>query len=90
MVKRVNLDSVDEKIRKFLKKLKVEEDQYILEISGKPLIGVVPPWQVGNVNQKKADLLSLLKDVWAKTSDIPEEKVEKEVEDAVKAVRKSL
>lgn len=87
MVKRVSLDNVDEKIRKFLKQFEVKEDQYILEVAGKPLIGVVPPWQVGDVNRKKEDLISMLKDVWNRTSDIPEEKIEKEVEDAVKAVR---
>ena len=90
MVKRVSLDNVDENIKKFLKQFEVKEDQYILEVAGKPLIGVVPSWQVGDVNRKKEDLISMLKDVWNRTSDIPEEKIEKEVEDAVKAVRNSI
>jgi hypothetical protein len=88
MTKRISLDSVDDKVKKFLEQLKVDEDQYILEIEGKPLMGVVPPWQVGEIRQKKDDLLSMLREVWAKTSGISEDKIEKEVNAAVRAVRK--
>lgn len=90
MVRKVNLDTVDEKIRNFLKKLKVEEDQYILETEGRPLLGVVAPWQVGEAREKKEKLLTMLREVWAKTTDIPQEKIEREVDEAVRAVRKSL
>jgi len=90
MVKRVSLDRVDEKVREFLKKLKTEKYQYILEMRGKPLIGIVPPWQVTEIKQRKGELLSMLKGVWSKTGDISGKRIEKEVEDAVRAARKRV
>ncbi|HHT9126700.1 MAG TPA: hypothetical protein ACFYD6_12940 [Candidatus Brocadiia bacterium] len=40
------------------------------------------------MRQKKDGLLSMLSEVWTKTSDTSEEKIEKEVNEAVRAVRK--
>ena len=88
MVKKVSLDRVDGKIREFLKKLKTEKYQYILEIRGKPLIGVVPPWQVTEIKQRKDELLSMLKEVWSKTGAISGKRIEKEVEEAIRTVRR--
>jgi hypothetical protein len=90
MIKRVSLDKVDEKIRYFFKKLRTEKDQYILEIGGEPLIGVVPPWQVTEIKQRKDELLSMLKEVWSKTGAISGKRIEKEVEEAVRAARRRV
>lgn len=90
MLKRISLDNVDENIREFLRQLKLEEDQYILEMEGKPLMGVVPVWQVEDIKLRKQELLDMLKEIWAKTREIPEATIEEEVTQAVKAVRKGL
>lgn len=87
MIKRVSLDKADEKIKYFFKKLKPEKERYILEMGGKPLIGIVPAWQVTEIKEKKDELLSLLKEVWSKTQEISEKRIEKEVKEAVKAAR---
>jgi hypothetical protein len=89
MIKRVSLDKVDEK-KYFFKKLRTEKDQYILEIGGKPLIRVVPPWQVTEIKQRNDELLSMLKEVWSKTRTIPGKRIEKEGGEVVRAARKRI
>ena len=86
MIKRVKLDKANEEVKKFFKKFK-EENQYIVEIKGKPLLGIVPSWQIEQMKQSKKELRAMLQEVWAKTRNIPEEEIEKLVDEAVKAVR---
>lgn len=87
MIKRVSLDKADEKVRYFFKKLKPEKEQYILEMGGKPIIGLVPVWRVTEIKQRKDELLSMLKEVWAKTRAISGKRIEKEVKEAIRAAR---
>ncbi|MFQ5903971.1 MAG: hypothetical protein ACE5JO_09795 [Candidatus Binatia bacterium] len=43
MVRRVNIDKADEKVRKFLKGFDVKKNQYILETEGRPFMALVSP-----------------------------------------------
>lgn len=43
MLKRINIDEVDERIREFLRNLDVKKNRYLLETSGKPFIALVSP-----------------------------------------------
>jgi len=90
MIKKVSLEKVDEKIRYFFKKLRIEKNQYILEIGGKPIIGVVPPWQVIEIKQRKNELFSMLKEVWSKTEEIPGKRIEKVVQEGIRAARRRV
>lgn len=90
MIRKVSLDKADEKIRFFFKRLKPEKEQYILEMGGKPLFGLVPPWQVTEIKQRREELLSMLKVVWAKTRAISGKRIDKEVRDAVRAARSKI
>lgn len=88
MVKHVSLDKADKKIKEFLKEFDVAKDEYVLEIDGKPLLKVVSPWEEKTLKQAKKKLLSTLEKIWDKNKDFTEEEVEKDVEEAVKAIRK--
>lgn len=90
MIRRVSLDKADEKIRYFFKKFKPEKEQYILEMGGKPLIGLVPPWQVTEIKQKKDELLSMLREVWTRTRTISGKRIDKGTKEAVRAVRSKI
>ena len=86
MIKKNKLNKADEKVKDFFKKFK-EETQYIVEIKGKPVLGIVPPWQIDQMKQSKKELRAMLEEIWAKTRSVSEKEIEKIVDEAVKAVR---
>lgn len=87
MTKQVNADEASEPVKTFLRQLNVEEDNYIVELDGEPLLGIVPPWQVEQLQRDKEEVLKLLQKSWARTRDVPEEVIEQEVSEAVRRVR---
>ena len=87
MAKRVNADGAAEPVKEFLRQLNVEEDAYIVELGGKSLVGIVAPWQVEQLQRDKDELLALLQASWARNREVPEEVIEREVDEAVRRVR---
>jgi hypothetical protein len=87
MVKRINLDKIDEKVKEFLMSLKLGEDQYILELGGKPFAGLVAPEQAEKMVRAKDKLFEAVDKMWKLNKHISAKKVQKDIADAVKAVR---
>ena len=83
-VKRIQ---ADELLSRFLGTLDLGQDQYLIEAGGKPIAGVVPPWELERPEESREALLGMLAEVWARTRQIPESVVERDVKDAVQAVR---
>lgn len=88
MVKHVSLDKADKKVKEFLKEFDVAKDEYVLEIDGKPLLKMVSPWEERTLKLAKKKLLSTLEKIWDKNKAFTDEEVEKDVKDALKAIRK--
>lgn len=80
MVKRVNIDTLDEKIQTFLKSIQIKKDQYLLESNGKPVLGVVAPDEVQRIEHFR-----VLDRVWAKNKKSKADEVRKDVAYALKA-----
>lgn len=87
MVKRINLDKIDEKVKEFLMSLKLGEDQYILEVEGKPFAGLVAPEQAEKMVRAKEKLFEAVDKIWKRNKDVSAKKVQKDIADAVQAVR---
>ena len=83
-VKRIQADEV---LSRFLGTLDLGQDQYLIEAGGKPIAGVVPPWELERPEESRQALLGMLQEVWASTRDLPDSVVERDVDDAVRAVR---
>ena len=83
-VKRIQADEV---LSRFLGTLDLGQDQYLIEAGGKPIAGVVPPWELERPEESRQALLGMLQEVWARTRDISDGVVERDVDDAVRAVR---
>lgn len=83
-VKRIEADEV---LRRFLGTLDLGQDQYLIEAGGKPVAGLVPPWELESPDEGRQALLGMLEEVWARTRDIPEGVVERDVEEAARVVR---
>ena len=87
MIKKLNFDKVDEKVKEFFNKLKAN-NLYILEAQGKPLVGIVPPWQIKETKKSKKEVLALLRKIWERNRGVSEEQLEKDVTEAITAARK--
>ena len=87
MFKIVNLDKEDEKVKEFLLRLKLDDDQYILEIEGKPLAGVVAPAQLEQTVRAKEQLFETIDNIWKRNREVSEEQVEQDVAEAVQSIR---
>jgi hypothetical protein len=87
MAKRVPIDDTSSQVKDFLKRLDPEKGEYVLEIAGKPLVGIVPAWQVEKLSQKRAEVLALLEQNWKRSRTVDEDEVRQVVSAAMKETR---
>lgn len=87
MAKRLPIDNTPPQVREFLKQLDVEKGEYVLEIGGKPVAGVVSPRQVEQIAQRREEILTLLRQSWERNRAVPEEEVNQAVTEAIQEVR---
>jgi hypothetical protein len=88
MAKRVPIDDTSAQVKDFLKRLDPENGEYVLEMAGKPLVGVVPAWQVERLSQKRAEVLALLDQSWDRNRAVDEDEARQVVSEALKEVRR--
>lgn len=87
MAKRLQIDDTPSQVKEFLKQLDVEKEEYVLEIAGKPVAGIVPPWQVEQISQRREEILSLLRQSWERNRAVQEAEVKQTVTEAIREVR---
>lgn len=87
MAKRLQIDDKPTQVKEFLKQLEVEKGEYVLEIAGKPVAGIVPPWQVEQISQRREEILALLRQSWERNRAVQEEEVKQAVTEAIREVR---
>lgn len=51
------------------------------------MAGIVPVWQVDKLEEQREQLMTLLREVWARNRDVSPEEIQREVEEAVREVR---
>jgi hypothetical protein len=66
----------------------VEKVEYVIEVGGKPLVGVVPPWQVEKFSQRREEILALLDQSWERNRKVAEAEVKQAVKEAIEEVRR--
>ena len=66
----------------------VEKGEYVLEVDGKPLVGVVPPWQVEKLSQRREEILALLEQSWEQNRTVGDAEVKQAVKEAIEEVRR--
>jgi hypothetical protein len=88
MAKRLQIDDKPSQVKEFLKQLDVEKGEYVLEITGKPVAGIVPPWQVEQISHNREEILALLRQTWKRNREVPEKEVRQAVREAIQEVRR--
>jgi hypothetical protein len=87
MAKRVPIDDTSAQVKDFLKRFDPENGEYVLEMAVKPLVGVVPAWQVEKLSQKRAEVLNLLEQSWERNRSVDEDEARQVVSEAIKEAR---
>ena len=87
MLKKVNALKARQNLGQLLEEVYYKGDQYIIERAGKPLAAVVPLWQLEARKELSQRVFGMLGRVWQKTQKVKAAVIEREVADAVRAVR---
>ena len=87
MVKRVNALNARKKLGQLLEEVYYKGDQFVIERAGRPMAAVVPVWQLEARATRKGRLFGMVEEVWQRTRRLKPETVEREVKQAIKAVR---
>jgi len=75
MAKHLNVDNASPQVKDFLKQL--QDREYVLEMAGQPVVGIVPPWQVDKLSQERQEVLLLLRQSRERNRALSEEEEER-------------
>lgn len=88
MIKHISVDNASPQVKDFVQQLGGEQKDYIVEIAGRPVVGIVPPWQVEKLAQDRQEVLALLRQSWEQNRTLSEAEVEQVVAEAIQEVRR--
>lgn len=87
MIKTLTAIKARQNLGEVLEEVYYNGDQYIIERAGKPMAAVVPLWQLQTREKHKQRLFDMLDSVWKSTPPAKPAIVDREVAEAVRAVR---
>ena len=87
MTKRVNALKARKNLGQLLEEVYYRGDQYVIERAGRPMAAVVPVWQLEEWQKRRARLFGMVGELWRKNKRVKPEAIEREVEEAIRAVR---
>lgn len=88
MAKRLKVDDTPSQVKDFLKQLEAEKGEYVLEMEGKPFLGIVSPWQAEQLSLRREEILALLRQSWERNRAVQEEEIQKVVSETIQEVRR--
>jgi prevent-host-death family protein len=89
VVKKINALKARQQLGELLEGVYYKGDQYIIERAGKPMAAVVPISQLEEWQERRAAFFAQVEALWEKNKDVPPETIEQEVDEAVRAARKT-
>jgi prevent-host-death family protein len=89
MVKRISAIKVRQNLGQVMNEVALKEDEYIVERAGKPLVAIIPIDQYQRLCDEKEDFFRMVDEIQKETVRSDRKAVGPEIEEAVKAYRKS-
>ncbi len=87
MVKKINALKARKNLGQLLEEVYYKDNQYVIERAGRPMAAVVPVWQLEGWSKRREHLFGMVEEVWKKNKKEKPEVIEREVQEAVRAVR---
>jgi prevent-host-death family protein len=89
MVRIVNALKARKGLGRLLEEVYYKGDQYVIERAGRPMAAVVPVWQLKEWQARRERFLGVIDELGQKTRKVKPEVIEREVAEALQAVRAS-
>ncbi len=87
MVKKINALKARKNLGQLLEEVYYKDNQYVIERAGRLMAAVVPVWQLEGWGKRRERLFGMVEEVWKKNKKEKPEVIEREVQEAVRAVR---
>jgi prevent-host-death family protein len=87
MVKKLNALKARKNLGQLLEEVYYKGDQYVIERAGRPMAAVVPVWQLEERQKRQKKFFALVEKAWERNKKVKPEIIEREVEEAVRALR---
>lgn len=87
MAKKINALKARQNLGQLLEQVYYKGDQYVIERAGRPMAAVVPVWQLEEWRKRRERLFRQIAGVWERTKRVKPAVIEREVAEAVRAVR---
>ena len=87
MVKKVNSLKARRELGRLLEEVFYKGDQYVIERASRPMAAVVLVWQLEERAKRRERFFGMVEEVWQRTKRLKPEVVEREVKQAIQAVR---
>ncbi len=87
MTKKVNALKVRRNLGQLLEEVYYKGEQYVIERAGRPMAAVVPVWQLEEWQKRRQRFFGMVEELWQKSKRVNPGIIEREVEDATRAVR---
>ncbi len=87
MVKKMNALKARKNLGQLLEEVYYKGDQYVIERAGRPMAAVVPVWKLEERRKRRERLFETVERVRERNKNVKPEVIEREVQEAVAAVR---
>ena len=89
MLKKISTLEIRQNLGAILNRVSLRDEQYIIERKGQSLAAMVPLWQLEKWQSEKEMLFGAIDKVRQRNKKIPLSVIEKEVDEAIRSVRKN-
>ena len=89
MVKRISAIKVRQNLGQVMNEVVLKEDEYIVERAGKPMVAIIPIDQYQRLRGEREDFFRTVDEIQKEAVRPDSKVVDMEIEEAVKAYRKS-
>ncbi len=87
MVKKINALKARQNLGELLEQVYYKGDQFIIERAGRPMAAVVPVSHLEEREKRRERLFQMVEEVWKRNAGTKPEVIEREVKEAIRAVR---
>lgn len=87
MTKTVNALKARKNLGQLLEEVYYKGDQYVIERAGRPMAAIVPVWQLEEWQKRRDRFFGMLEELRRKNKAVKPEVIEREVKEAIRAVR---
>jgi prevent-host-death family protein len=87
VTKTVNALKARKNLGQLLEEVYYKGDQYVIEQAGRPMAAIVPVWQLEEWQTRRERFFGTVEELWRRNKTVKPEVIEREVEEAVRAVR---